>query len=176
MTMLDPVEYVATIAVARRRDLLSCSTFLAAHESVVPFVRKDSASSHKPMAHRTPAAFADDVPIAPLRRRKTGRLTEHRPDQTSRLKSRSVTSFSGSQQSFVELIARRRAASACRSQAAARGRKRRWSISRFHDLLVARSNALIFRCSVGPGLSFADEPAFVRTHKRRSPGLVDRPP
>jgi hypothetical protein len=49
MTMLDPVEYVAMIAVARRRDLRSCSTFLAAHESVVPFVRKDSASSHKPI-------------------------------------------------------------------------------------------------------------------------------
>jgi hypothetical protein len=51
--MLDPVEYVAMIAVARRRDLRSCSTCLAAHESVVPFVRKDSASSHKPIHHRT---------------------------------------------------------------------------------------------------------------------------
>jgi hypothetical protein len=106
---------------------------------------------------------------------QNGRLTEHRRDQTSRLKSRSVTSVSGSQQSFVELIARRRAASASRSQTAPRGTKRRWSISRFRDLLVARSNALI--------LVYRWARAFIRRRtgicqnpQRRYPGPVDGPP
>ena len=62
--MLDPVEYVAMIAVARRRDLRSCSTCLAAHESVVPFVRKDSASSHKPIHNRTLLGGLAPVPVS----------------------------------------------------------------------------------------------------------------
>ena len=43
-------------------------------------------------------------------------------------------------------------------------------MSRFRDLLVARSNALIFRCSVGPGLSFADEPALSEPTNHRIRG------
>jgi hypothetical protein len=76
MTLLDPVEYVAMIAIARRRGFRSCSTYLAAHESVVSFVRKDSTSSHKPIpcwtleVGRWPSASGDserclvDVPEA----------------------------------------------------------------------------------------------------------------
>jgi hypothetical protein len=48
-------------------------------------------------------------------------------------------------------------------------------MTRFRDLLVAHSNALIFRCAGGPGILFVDEPALSEPHKRSHPGRVDRP-
>jgi hypothetical protein len=78
----------------------SCRTCLSATPSADQLcARKAVASPQKPMAQRTPAASADDVRIAPLRRRTTGTSCEQVTD--AHLANRRCAAPRGSRLAFT---------------------------------------------------------------------------